>query len=228
MKKVVITGVSQGLGKSMALYFAKSGFVVHGCGRNAKALEDLSVQLPAPHVFRVVDVSNDAEVAAWSSNVFEDGAPDMLINNAAVIARPAALWKLSSGEVDSVIDVNIKGTIHVIRHFVPAMINQGRGVIVNFSSGWGRSTSPDVATYCASKYAIEGLTASLAQELPTGLAAVSLNPGIIHTKMLKTCFGDSASEYPSPEEWIISAGPFLKNLSSRHNGMALTVPGIPT
>lgn len=228
MKKVVITGVTQGLGKSMAHYFAKSGITVHGCGRNAEALKHLSLNLPAPHAFRVVDVSNDDEVAAWSRSVLEDGAPDMLINNAAVIARPAALWKLSSSEVDSVIDVNIKGTIHVIRHFVPAMINHGSGVIVNFSSGWGRSTSPDVATYCASKYAIEGLTSSLAQELPSGLAAVSLNPGIIHTNMLQTCLGDSAREYPTPEEWIISAGPFLKSLSARHNGMALTVPGIPT
>jgi NAD(P)-dependent dehydrogenase (short-subunit alcohol dehydrogenase family) len=123
-----------------------------------------------------------------------------------------------------VIDINLKGTIHTIRHFLPAMIERGRGVVVNFSSGWGRSTSPEVATYCATKFAIEGLTAALAQELPPGLAAVALNPGVIHTDMPASCFADSASEYPAPEEWIKTAGPFLLNISPRDNGRPLTVP----
>ena len=72
------------------------------------------------------------------------------------------------------------------------------GVIVNFSSGWGRSTDAEVAPYCATKWAIEGLTQAFAQELPSGMAAVALNPGIINTDMLQSCFGGSASGYPSP------------------------------
>jgi len=63
---------------------------------------------------------------------------------------------------------------------VPAMVRRGQGVIVNFSSGWGRSTDAGVAPYCATKWAIEGLTQALAQELPPGMAAVPLNPGIIN------------------------------------------------
>ena len=78
---------------------------------------------------------------------------------------------------------NIKGVASVIRYFTPAMIDRGTGVIVNFSSGWGRSTSPEVAPYCATKWAIEGLTGALSQELPAGLAAVALNPGVIDTDM---------------------------------------------
>lgn len=65
------------------------------------------------------------------------------------------------------------GVMHVVRAFLPAMIERRRGVVVNFSSGWGTSTSPYVASYCASKHAIEGLTGALAQELPEGLAAVN-------------------------------------------------------
>jgi NAD(P)-dependent dehydrogenase (short-subunit alcohol dehydrogenase family) len=99
-----------------------------------------------------------------------------------------------------------------------------QGVIVNFSSGWGRSTSPEVAPYCASKWAIEGLTQALAQELPPGMAAVPLNPGIIDTDMLRSCFGEGAAGYPSPEEWAQVAVPFLLGLGSKDNGKPLTVP----
>ena len=122
------------------------------------------------------------------------------------------------------VDVNIKGVANVIRHFVPAMIKQGRGVIVNFSSGWGRSTDAEVAPYCATKWAIEGLTQSLAQELPPGMAAVPLNPGIINTDMLQSCFAGGANSYPTAEEWAKTAVPFLLKINSADNGRQLTVP----
>jgi NAD(P)-dependent dehydrogenase (short-subunit alcohol dehydrogenase family) len=127
-------------------------------------------------------------------------------------------------EFSAVIDVNIKGIANVIRHFVPEMIKRKRGVIVNFSSGWGRSTDAEVAPYCASKWAIEGLTQAFAQELPSGLAVVALNPGFINTDMLRSCFGDSASGYLSPEEWAKTAVPFLLKLGPGDNGKRLTVP----
>ena len=97
-------------------------------------------------------------------------------------------------------------------------------MIVNFSSGWGRSTSPEVAPYCASKWAIEGLSQALAQELPPGLAAVALNPGIINTDMLQRCFGPGASAYPTADEWAKKAVPFLANLGASDNGRSLTAP----
>ena len=103
------------------------------------------------------------------------------------------------------------------------MIERGQGVIVNFSSGWGRSVSADVAPYCASKWAIEGLTRALAAELPTGLAAVPLNPGIVNTDMLQICFGDGAAGYPDAEAWAESAVPFLLELGPKDNGQPLSV-----
>src|SRR4029079_16144380 len=95
---------------------------------------------------------------------------------------PAPLWAVPREEFDRLIHVNIKGIANVIRHLVPAMIGRGSGVIVNISSGWGRSTAAEVAPYCASKWAVEGLTRALAQELPAGMAAVPLNPGISDTE----------------------------------------------
>lgn len=222
-KSIVITGATRGLGLAMTRFFAAQGHTIHGCGRDAGAITALQKEYPSPHTFKALDVSNDTAVANWAGEVLENGAPDFLLNNAAIIAPNSPLWKLPASSVDPVIDINIKGTIHTIRHFLPAMIAKGSGVVVNFSSGWGRSTSPEVATYCATKYAIEGLTAALAQELPPGLTAVALNPGVIHTDMLTSCFGDSASEYPTPDDWVKIAGPFILKIGPRDNGRQLTV-----
>lgn len=228
MRRIVLTGVTKGLGRAMAEWFSRAGCEVHGCGRSAEAIREISRKLSGQH-FDVVDVADDAAVAKWAGRVLErSGAPDLLINNAAVIAPNAPLWKLTAEQVEPVVRVNILGVIHVIRHFLPAMIERGTGVVVNFSSGWGRSTSPEVATYCASKWAIEGLTQALSQELPDGLAAVALNPGIIDTDMLRVCFGEAAGGYPDADEWVREAGPFLLGLNAGHNGRALTVPSART
>jgi len=84
--------------------------------------------------------------------------------------------------------------------------------------------SPEVAPYCASKWAIEGLTKALAQELPRGMAAVPLNPGIINTDMLQSCFGGDANAYPSPAVWAKKVAPFLLRLGPADNGKPLTAP----
>ena len=222
---VLITGATKGLGEAMAATFARLGHRVIGCGRQATAIESLRGRHSAPHRFDVVDVSSDADVARWAKIVLaEIGPPDLLLNNAAIINRNAALWDVPVAEFDAVIDVNIKGVTNVIRHFAPAMIARRRGVIVNFSSGWGRSTSAEVAPYCATKWAIEGLTRAMAQELPDGMAAIPLNPGIINTEMLQSCFGPSAGRYPDAGQWAAVAVPFLLQISGKDNGEPLSVP----
>jgi NAD(P)-dependent dehydrogenase (short-subunit alcohol dehydrogenase family) len=223
---VLITGVSRGLGRAMALGFAHRGFRVAGCARSAEALEELAPLLTPGPLLDVVDLADEEAVSRFASKVIgKAGAPDLLINSAAQINRPSPLWEVSGGEMASLFGVNVLGVSHIIRHFVPAMIERRTGVIVNFSSGWGRSTSPGVAPYCATKWAIEGLTSALAQDLPPGLAAVAFNPGVIDTAMLRICFGDEASHYPDPVEWVASAVPFLAALTARDNGRALTCPG---
>lgn len=223
---IVITGVTRGLGRAMAIQFASLGHTVIGCGRSQAAIDVLKTELGAPHRFDVVDVTHDADVAIWATSVIQDfGPPDLLLNNAAMINEVKPLWHISARDFDAVIDVNIKGVAHVLRHLVPAMIERQEGVIVNFSSGWGRSTDAGVAPYCASKWAIEGLTRALAQELPKTMAAIPLNPGIIDTDMLKICFGDEAKQYPSAARWAVTAVPFLLTLSAGDNGKPLSVPG---
>jgi NAD(P)-dependent dehydrogenase (short-subunit alcohol dehydrogenase family) len=224
-KIIIITGATRGIGRAMAEEFIQLGHTVVGCGRSRAALEELRHRFASPHDFATVDVSSDAQVKSWAARVLKShGAPDLLLNNAGLINRNAPLWKVEAEEFDAVIDVNLNGTANTIRHFAPAMIARGSGVIVNFSSGWGRSTSPEVAPYCATKWGIEGLTQSLAQELPAGMAAIPLNPGIIDTEMLSSCFAGSAANYPSPAEWAKSAVPFLLKLGPADNGKSLTVP----
>lgn len=223
-RTVLITGVTRGLGRAMAHRFAEQGHTVIGCGRSAESIAQIRKELGSRHRFNVLDVSSDVRVKNWSSQVLEAfGPPDLLINNAAVVNRNAPLWKVPADEFSTLIDVNIKGVANVLRHFLPAMVARKSGVIVNFSSGWGRETDAEVAPYCASKWAIEGLTQSLAKELPAGMAAIPLNPGIIDTDMLRTSFGNAAGSYPSAEEWAEVAVPFLLRLSPSDNGRPLTV-----
>lgn len=223
---VLITGVSRGLGLAMARKFAALGHTVIGCGRSKQAISRLSKELGPPHHITVVDVTRDAQVAKWATQILEEvGPPDLLLNNAALMNPVSPLWEVSWKEFDEVIDVNIKGVANVIRHLVPAMVKCRSGVIVNFSSGWGRETDAGVAPYCATKWAIEGLTRSLAQDLPKGMAAIPLNPGIIDTDMLRTCFEDAAGNYPTADVWAETAVPFLLGLKASDNGKPLTVPG---
>jgi NAD(P)-dependent dehydrogenase (short-subunit alcohol dehydrogenase family) len=224
MKTLVITGVTRGLGRAMAEEFIRLGHVVLGCGRSEQHLAELRRRFGEWHEFDRVDVASDEQVQAWAKRLLKArGAPDLLLNNAGVINRNAPLWNISSEEFSQVIDVNIKGVANVIRHFVPVMIERGSGVVVNFSSGWGRATDAEVAPYCATKWAIEGLTQALAQELPANVAAIALNPGVINTDMLKSSFGGSASAYPSAEQWARQAVPFILALGPNHNGQSLTV-----
>ena len=224
-RRIVITGISRGLGHAMVEGFIAAGHRVAGCARSAGAIQRANDRFGPPHRFDRVDLRADADVRQWAERVLAAGEVDLLINNAAVVNRNAPLWEITDREFSEVVDINIKGTANVIRHFAPAMIARGTGVIVNFSSGWGRSASPEVAPYCAAKWAIEGLTRALAEELPRGMAAVPLNPGIIDTEMLRSCFGQSASAYPTAAQWARRAVPFLLGLSAKDNGQPLTVPG---
>ncbi|HJZ53869.1 MAG TPA: SDR family oxidoreductase [Gemmataceae bacterium] len=221
---IVITGATRGLGRALVPEFVLRGHAVFGCGRGEKHVAELAATFPAPHTFDVVDVRESRPVRDWADKVLrKHGPPDLLINNAALMNNPAPLWEVPDDEFSTLIDVNVKGVFHVIKAFVPAMVARKSGVIVNLSSGWGRSTSPEVAPYCASKYAVEGLTLALAQELPRGMAAVPLNPGVIDTDMLRQAWADGASAYPSADQWARRAAPFLLGLGAKDNGRSLTV-----
>ena len=224
-KTIVITGITRGIGRGLVEEFDRLGHKVIGCGRSTDQVSELQNALGPEHHLTSIDVTDDALVADWASKTLQaHGAPDLLINNAAIINRNCPLVDVPVAEFDAIIDINIKGVANVTRHFAPAMIERNHGVIVNLSSGWGRSTSPDVAPYCATKWAIEGLSKAMADELPSGMACVPLSPGVVNTEMLQSCFGGGADSARKPDAFAKVAAPFLLALGPKDNGQSLTVP----
>ena len=222
-KTILISGVTKGLGRAMTEGFNQLGHKVLGCGRSESEIEKLQQIYPNSD-FQRVDIADADRVEAWRDRLLNQGKiPDYLINNAALMNRPVPFWEIGDREFSQLIDVNIKGVANTIRAFLPAMMGKKAGIIVNFSSGWGRSTSPEVVPYCTSKWAIEGLSQGLAQEVPKNIAVVALNPGIINTEMLQTCWGEGAESYPTPQQWAKKAIPFILNLKSSNNGQSLTI-----
>jgi NAD(P)-dependent dehydrogenase (short-subunit alcohol dehydrogenase family) len=224
-RTIILTGCSRGLGRALVPEFIARGHTVAGCSRSKQAIADLSREFPEQGHFQTLDICDEQAVAAWSdATVQKLGAPHLIINNAALINKPAPLWQISRTEFQQIMDVNLVAVHTVIRHYLPSMIDHGLGTIINLSSGWGRSVSPAMAPYCASKYAIEGLTRALSEDLPSGLAAIALNPGVIDTPMLRDIWGAAAAAYPDAEQWATIAAPYMLSLGVRENGQSLTVP----
>ena len=224
-KLIIITGVTRGLGRALSDQYLKMGHTVIGCGRNAEIIKKMSAKYPTNTDFQALDVSDCESVIFWANRIIKSfGSPDFLLNNAGIMNDNRNLWEVSKRNFSEVIDTNIKGIFNTVKGYVPEMINQNRGVIVNFSSGWGRTTSPKVAPYCTSKWAVEGLTKSLAQELPQGLSAVALSPGVVDTDMLRLCWGNSASAHEKPETWAQRVAPYILKISSKDNGASITTP----
>lgn len=220
---IVLTGCTRGTGRALAEELIARGHRLFGCGRSKEAIAELRSAHP-DHAFEALDITDIAAVGAWAEAAIGGaGAPDRIVNNAGTINRNAPLWQVPPAEIDMVLDVNIKGTINVIRAFLPAMLAEGQGVIVNFSSGWGRSADAEVAPYCASKWAIEGMNQSFAQELPAGFCSVALNPGIIDTAMLRSCLPEIADEAVKPEQWAEAAADLILGLGPSDNGIPQTV-----
>src|SRR5256885_2262136 len=97
------------------------------------------------------------------------------------------------------------------------MIKQGRGVIVNFSLGWGRFVDVDVVLYCVIKWVIEGFMLVLAWELFFGMVVVLFNSGIINIAMLQSCFGEFVGGYLGLEDWVKCVVSFLLKLTKHDN-----------
>ncbi|MHA4201535.1 SDR family oxidoreductase [Bacillus cereus] len=225
-KSVIITGVTQGLGRAMVDRFHKLGWNIYGCGRSKDKIEELKKQYSKIHDFQVIDVSDSQQVNNWANYILNTHtAPDMIINNASIVNQNAQLWKITAQEFENVMNVNVNGVVNVIRAFVPAMVARKEGIIINMSSSWGREGEAELAPYCASKFAIEGITKSMALELPHGMAVVALDPGgSISTPMLKSCAPQYINESSTPETWSHKAIEYILNITIDKNGDSLKCP----
>ncbi|HCA79485.1 MAG TPA: 3-oxoacyl-ACP reductase [Bacteroidetes bacterium] len=194
-KRIVITGGSQGLGRALATRFAEEGARIAICSRTYDELNrvalDLAVRGHAP-VFASCDIADADQVKRFSDLVLSEfGSVDVLVNNASVLGQRIEIVDWTRSAWDRVIDVNVNGLFAVTKAFLPSMIGQRAGSIVNVSSSVGRKGRAGWGAYAVSKFALEGFTQTLADEVRHhGIRVNSVNPGALDTEMRHAAYPD--------------------------------------
>ncbi|MEM2425282.1 MAG: 3-oxoacyl-[acyl-carrier-protein] reductase [candidate division WOR-3 bacterium] len=187
-KVVVVTGSGRGIGRAIALAFAKEGAdVVVNASRNVEEVNEVVEEIKkmgGRAIGVIADVSKWEEAQMLIQKAIEHfGKVDILVNNAG-IARPAMCYKMNEEEWDTVINVNLKGAFNCIRAVAPYMIERRYGKIINISSVAGRDGLVGNINYAASKGGLDSLTKTAAKELGRyGINVNAVAPANIETKM---------------------------------------------
>ncbi len=187
-KVALITGAGRGIGRAVALAYAREGASLALCSRTKKELEATEkavAELEAACLSQPCDVSRAADVERFverAIGVFR--RIDVLVNNAGVGHRPASLLELSPEEWDEVLATNLRGAWLVARAVIPHMVRQRGGSVINVSSWLGRDAIVGYGAYGVSKWGLEGFTRYLSLELKSAKVRVnSVSPGFVATKM---------------------------------------------
>jgi 3-oxoacyl-[acyl-carrier protein] reductase len=188
-KVVVITGGSRGIGKAIAILLAENGADVIVCARKEDELikvSDLIKSRNGKCEYVIADISDEGQVAKLAANTMKiHGRVDILINNAGV-GRYKRFIDSTSEDWDTIINTNLKGVFLCSRAFVPFMITQKSGYIVNIISGAGKSPMRNLSIYCASKFGLAGLTKTMKKELKEfNISVLCLYPGYVKTSFFK-------------------------------------------
>lgn len=181
---VLVTGASSGIGRACAEAFAAAGARLLLCARRGDRLEELAAGVGAEvHTFPL-DVRDRAAVEAAI-----DGLPagwrdvDVLVNSAGLAAGLAPLQDGDPDDWERMLDTNVKGLLWVTRAVLPGMLARGRGHVVNIGSLAGHETYPGGAVYCASKAAVDRITAGLRMDvLGSGVKVSTVDPGLVDTE----------------------------------------------
>ena len=193
-KVVLITGAGRGLGKHMALAFARTGADLVIAARNQRELEEVAEEVKATGqkvIISCTDVSQYASVEAMIQNVKDHfGRLDILVNNAGVvIAKP--LFALSEKDLDYMFDVNVKGVAFTTKFASELMMERRQGKIINISSFAGKVGYAMLSAYSASKFAVIGFTQSIANELAAyNIQVNAVCPGLMETGFSEEVFED--------------------------------------
>jgi 3-oxoacyl-[acyl-carrier protein] reductase len=200
----VVTGAGRGIGAAIGNSLAGLGATAVLCGRTRRHLEDTAqIIRQCGNRSEVIecDVSLLASVEALARQVDEKfGRADILVNNAAISGLGGPLHELAPKVWDQILDTNLRGPYYMIRAFAPLMIRAGRGYIINISSLAGKNPLPNGAAYAASKWGLNGLSYSAAEELRSHNIRVSvICPGSTHTD-LSPHTGKDTSRMLQPED----------------------------
>jgi len=187
-KVALVTGGGRGIGKAVALAYAREGVKLVLCARTASEVEQTAGEirgLGTECLGIVCDVSLEDSVAMLLKDLENQfGRVDILVNNAGVMTRPVSLVELEVRKWDYTLAVNLRGTFLVTRTILPLMLRQKIGSIINVSSTIGRGAYANFAAYAVSKWGVEGLTQTLAAEVKShNIRVNSVDPGYVATKL---------------------------------------------
>ncbi len=192
-KIVVLTGASSGIGYSLLNYFIKEGARVYGSSRNERELTTESKQ---ECNFELLDLADELNVERYVKTILQkENRIDILINNAGVAHNLALVEEISSEMLNSVVRDNLLPTFNMMKYTIPIMRKNNSGTIINISSRAGRRAVPKLSAYTAAKFAVRGLTESVAKEVQdTGIKCISISPAGVNTGMRAMVFGQEDAE----------------------------------
>lgn len=181
----VVTGAGRGIGAAIARKLASLGASLVVCGRTAGPLDSTAAAIGAQATAKQCDVADLESVQALASFVEKNfGRADILVNNAGVGTFSAPLHELTPEAWEKVLNTNLRGVFYCIRSFAPLMIRAKTGHIINISSLAGKNALPNGAAYAASKWGLNGLSYSVAEELRAHNIRVSVVcPGSVNTEL---------------------------------------------
>ncbi len=216
MASILVTGASKGIGMATALVLGRAGHTVYATMRSpsdAPELAQIANKEGLPIYVSMMDVDSDASVAEGISAIEEANGPlDVLINNAG-IERRGSTEELAISQFRAVMETNYFGALRCIQAVLPQMRTRASGCIINVTSASGRIALSPLGSYAASKFALEGLSEALAQEVkPFNIRVAIVQPGIIDTAMAKR-LGEQPSTSPYPHTRRI-AGLFSASLQN--------------
>ena len=198
-KVVIVTGASRGIGRGIAEYLARNGFlVIANYNKSEKEAEELKQILANDNIFIDIykaDVSKREEVKKLVQYTFEKyGKIDVVINNAG-IDKIKMFLDITDDDWDLMIKTNLNSVFYMCQEALPYMINRKEGSIINISSIWGLKGASCESAYSVTKAGIDALTKSLAKEVgPSNIRVNSIAPGIIDTDMNKFLSEDEKKE----------------------------------